>query len=384
MVGKCTGRPILVLGWVLVCAGSALADGGIFIHDSTPLSQTRQEALLAFEANKTMYVVRSLYNGRSSEFAWVLPVPNTPTDVVAHADGRIFTALDDNTRPTFYSFGGGGLGCACGPGANSGPVGQAVQVEAQGQAGIYDWAALSSTGSNTLLDWLNGNGFNVPAAAQSVLDGYIQQGRHFLAVRVREPANLASAALTETPPIQFSVMTTERLYPMVISQISAADQTEVLLYILAPHRAETVNLPTTTIDLTAVRLDSTAMGGTNYDQLFTQNIAQAGGLALITEYAGSNPLRPADWPQAPVGLMTQSLFLTRLRTLIPRVRMTQEFIFRDAASDTPVSSFTSITSNASASMVGEPLTGLLLFGWFCHSWRRRVSRGETPGQRGRR
>ena len=43
-----------------------------------------------------------------------------------------------------------------------------VEVEARGQAGIFEWAALTSTGSNALLTWLNANGFRVSAEADGI------------------------------------------------------------------------------------------------------------------------------------------------------------------------------------------------------------------------
>jgi len=59
--------------------------------------------MLAIHGDKMTYVIRSLYTGSTDEFAWVLPVPATPTDVVALTDDQLFKALDGRTRPTFES-----------------------------------------------------------------------------------------------------------------------------------------------------------------------------------------------------------------------------------------------------------------------------------------
>lgn len=282
----------------------ALGDGGFFFREgvATDLAQTRQEVLIAIydEADgqesvpKVTYVLSSRYAGEPDAFAWVVPVPATPTNVVAHTNRLLFDSLNKDTQPRFLihdpSPYGNWWGFGCGGQALSGAEGrdaQLVEVEAQGEAGIFAWAALTSTGSAALLDWLNLNGFTVPLEAGPVLAGYIQQEWHFLAVRVREPDELAtnSDGGIEIPPIQFTCQTLQRIYPMAISQVSAANQTEVLIYVLADHRAEAKNVPNAVIDDNAVVYDPTSSSETNYEALFAQTIADLGGVALITEHA---------------------------------------------------------------------------------------------------
>ena len=100
------------------------------------------------------YVVHSTYDGRVSEFAWVLPVPATPTDVLAHQNSNMFAELDQGTRPNFRiepaSRGGkGGLDCGCAAPVGLGGTSGILLVEASGKDGIYDWAALTSSGRQT-------------------------------------------------------------------------------------------------------------------------------------------------------------------------------------------------------------------------------------------
>jgi hypothetical protein len=369
----CVSCAAVLLG--VITASAVRADGGFFWSEAASLAQTRQEALLAIHGDQVTYVIRSLYNGDANDFAWVVPVPNTPNDVIAHPNDAIFLELDAHTRPTFISYFGGSP-CICAvPMVGGGPLGDVTQVEASGHAGVYDWAALTSTGASSLLDWLNANGYPVPASAAYVLEGYILQNMHFLALRVRQEGlgNLTSGR--GIPPIQFTVQTTRRFYPMVISNISAAPETEVLLHILAGHRARASNLPTVQIDPAALVMDANSPSGTNYESLFTQQIDDLGGLALITEYAMPNVafLKNYAWPQAPAGLWDQATFLTRMRTVITPDRMTQDFEFGDAATDAEVSpNYDVSTGKTSGSKVvpAVPVGGLLLFGWFCNAVRR--------------
>ncbi len=387
-----------------VAASPVFGDGGYFPSrwesETTDLAQTRQDVLLAIYndpvdgAPQVTYVLRSAYTGQAEEFAWVVPVPDTPTDVVAHFDDELFFSLSNLTKPVFTIIEeqppGYGTGCACGamPTARLGGAGgdlqaedNGVHVEDQGQAGIFEWAALTSTGSGALLDWLNENDYAVPAEAGDILDDYIQQGRHFLALRVSEPDDVQENyyGQTEIPPIQFTCQTSERFYPMVISQVSAADETEVVVYVLADHRAEAANLPNVAIDPAAVEYDPASVSQTNYEALLTQAIADHQGLALVTEYAHSTPAS-IYWGSAEVPPEMRSLpFLTRMRTVIARENMEVDFEFQDAADDdTVVSEFTVWVSSVAntAAIAGQPLAVLLLFGLFRAARVRRARRSR--------
>jgi hypothetical protein len=383
LIGAIVTEPPLVLG-----------DGGMFFEEgqAASLAQTRQEVLLAIETaadgttERVTYVLASRYTGSSTPsgqdalaFAWVIPVPATPTNVVAHDDETLFDALSARTTPTFEIMFGAGGGCACS--LATGMPGELVEVEASGQAGIFEWSALTSTGGNALLSWLNDNGFALPAGSETVLDDYIQQDMQFLAVRVNDPAQIQADATGETaiPPIQFTCETSQRFYPMAISQISAASDTEVLIYVLADHRAEAANVANGTIDGSQLEYDPNSPSLTNYESLFTQQVAELGGTGLITEYVGSWSVG-SEWPDAPAGMLGTSHELTRMRTVIAREDMTVDFTFQDAPSDAPVDAFFMIRGSRAtpASLAAEPLAALLLFGLF-RTWLVRRNRAGRSG-----
>jgi hypothetical protein len=365
-------------GWLLA-ATSAFGDGGFFYYfheegEAANLAQTRQEVLMAFYDGATnglpqaTYVLRTQYSGDPSDFGWVIPIPATPTDVVALEDSDLFDRLDTRTKPQFDISGvimhGGGCSLACASvGGPSGLESEEIEIEARGKAGIFDWVALTSTGSTALLDWLNQNNFMVSTNADDVLDDYIQAGRHFLAIRVSEPEQLNTNGTGDIniPPIQFTCQTSERFYPMAISQVSADDETEVLVYIIAEHRAQAANASNVLIDPEQVRYDPTSPSNTNYEDLFTQAVSAHGGTALVTEYVQPTPSLP--WTQAPPEVAGLG-FLTRMRTVIAREDMNLDYQFKDAATDQTVSSSFSvdISDEASAAAVtGPPLAVLLAF-----------------------
>lgn len=373
---------ITLCGLAAICAWAAVparADGGfIFLEgDAAALAQTRQEVVIAFyrdgageaAVDNALYVLRSSYTGTPPQsFVWLVPVPATPTDVVAHQNGALFERLDDLTRPRFFIDTGTNQPAMCGCAANAPGdrdlAGGLVDVEAQGQAGIFDWAALTSTGADALLDWLNANSFAVPDAAAGVLQTYIDQELHFLAIRVAAPAELITDQNGEIaiPPIQFTCQTSRRFYPMVISQISAAEETEVLIYLLAEHRNQAANVPNVLIDEEALAADDDSPSLTNYEQLFTDAIATAGGLALVTEYA-QHWYGETAWVTAPPAVL-ELKFLTRLRTVLTPDHMTRDFEFQDAPTDETVYSVFWIEGTEVAGVVaalGMPAALLLVY-----------------------
>lgn len=379
---------VLFASWAI--AGAVFGDGGFFFveGETADLAQTQQEVLIAFYDDATTatpyvtYVLQTRYAGVPEELAWVIPVPATPADVVAHANGELFDQLSEATKPRFMLVGPSdtGLipGCACAGMADlAGDVQEQelVEVEARGQAGIFEWAALTSTGANALLEWLNSNGFALPATAAGVLGDYIQQEMHFLALRVDEPDDLnTSDGEIAIPPIQFTCQSARRFYPMAISQVSAAAETEVLIYVLAEHRAEAANVANTLIDTNAVAYDPNSPSSTNYESLFTQTISDLGGTALITEYVGPAQylIDTTLWPAAPAAVLDLT-YLTRLRTVMAREQMDLDFEFQDASSDDLVDNYfwIDLPAYASAALVaGQPLAALLLLGL----WRTVISR----------
>ena len=154
---------------------------------------------------------------------------------------------------------------------------------------------------------------------------------------------------------------------MAISRISAAENTEVLIYVLAEHRAEAANVANGAIDENDLRYDPNSPSLTNYETLFAQTISDLGGVALITEYAATELTDPSSgfwlWPEAPAG-MPNEMFLTRMRMVIARDQMTLDFQFQDASSDEFLSSWHDInaSSQVSAAAAGQALAALLLTG----------------------
>lgn len=343
--------PTLTLALTLLLAAPwCAADGGYLMYDGAEerLSQVRQEVLIAVHGPaygdqlRVTYVVRSQYTGPPQEFAWIMPLPGIPTDVVAHEDDALFERLDARTAPLLFGPGESyGLlgGCACSVPVAEQSYQPTVTVEAEGTAGVFEWAAVTTdSGAAALLDWLSAYGYAVPDSALPVIEGYVD--RHFLAVRLGDAQGSSDQAVRTLPPIQFTVATGERYYPMAISRISGAPETEVLLYLWADSEQ-------TTADRSSVRLDRSQLefgplweNGVNYEQLIRTAIAEHGPGTMIVEY--SQPFWWSDvatsgalWPAAPQDV-TGTGWLTRFRTVLAADEMTFDYTFVDAVWSEPL------------------------------------------------
>ena len=89
----------------LVAPHTARACGGFFCQ-SVPVAQTGEQIIYAIEDDGALTMsVRINYQGDAPEFAWILPVPETP-EISLGAD-VLFDALEGTTRPSFGVVEGG-------------------------------------------------------------------------------------------------------------------------------------------------------------------------------------------------------------------------------------------------------------------------------------
>ena len=158
-----------------------LSGGGLefFLELDGPGAEANEDAVNAVPY--VTYVLGSRYVGEPEDFAWVVPIPTTPTDVVAHESRLLFDHLSELTRPRFFLYeadpyqGDGFVDAGGGAAGDEERTNELVEVEAEGQAGIFAWAALTSTGTDALMGWLDANGFAVPPEADRILGRYIEQ-----------------------------------------------------------------------------------------------------------------------------------------------------------------------------------------------------------------
>jgi len=330
---------------------SAEACGAFFVStEETQLADMSDQRVLLIYSDEGIvhHLVQVAYEGKPSSFAWVYPFPAQPE--IAEASESIFSQLDSLTRPNFTittdygsdDEGGGCIGCL--PGAAMGSkegymdasADTPVTVWNTGQVGIFDYAIITAVTVDDMLNWLNDNGYNAPSSANSVLEHYVQLGWYFVAMKIN--AESVPTMTSKTSVLRFTYPYSSMVYPLYMSSISSSSNVGVIIYVVAGHRIQTSSSGTyVTREIPRNEVKATSSNSTNYDELFSKIINDAGGRAFITEYATdeieellrSNDLLPYT---------DMNLFLTRLRTNMRPSLMDNDVIFSFAPSDEELNS----------------------------------------------
>jgi hypothetical protein len=104
-----------------------------------------------------------------------------------------------------------------------------VKIEAQYLIGEYDILILSAKESTGLKDWLNENGYKIPANAEEVLDPYIKSNLKFFVVKVneKEKQKLNNNFLR---PIQIKFTSPKFMLPIRLGMANADGDQDLLVY----------------------------------------------------------------------------------------------------------------------------------------------------------
>lgn len=267
--------------WAIVIAltaSAARADGGYFalaeytrLKDAPPppRSDVQQAYLMHFDGMETL-CLQSNYRGPEVDFTWVVPVPSRPE--VTNGNPAILTAMEGLTRPKLAATGSTGfsLGCAARE-VDAEEVDLGVTMLESRRIGEMESVVLSARDGKGLLRWLNDNRFHVPAGAEAVLQDYTAKGFYFVALRFaadqllpdEEDEDKAEGVDDEedeseeesrsgdededddgerTVPLLKLRFATERpFFPLAISSVSAAPESEILLLTVTEHRQKPAN-----------------------------------------------------------------------------------------------------------------------------------------------
>jgi hypothetical protein len=213
----------------------SFADGGLFTQLYRDIFEPNQLAMIVFDDMVEKIIFQIDYEGNAEDFAWVIPVPGYPKLFTAEDD--IFYELHKLTQPPPPS----SFGCGWGGGI---PVpgledGDGVQVWEENQVGIYYTTTLSATDPNSLVGWLNGNGYAFPAEGQEILDYYVQKNWFFVAMKIQheETTNSTENYTGAIQPIGIMFFSDDMIYPLKISTLSTPSWgTEVLIYAFSDER----------------------------------------------------------------------------------------------------------------------------------------------------
>lgn len=271
----------------LLSAPRAEACGGFFCSQ-VPIDQAGERIVFGVSGNAVEAHIQIQYKGAAEKFAWVVPMQAKPTLAVGSA--RLFTYLGQVTQPRFSLqwddacqgwFGGIGSGApeydsgAPVPGSTDG----GVVVVSREDVGPYDAAILTADDAGALRTWLTSNGYDIPESSTEALAPYVGNGYYFVALKLQQDKGVG-----DLRPIIVKFEGNRPCIPIRLTSIAARPDMPIIAYVLAQKRAVPINYRHVLINPTRVDWLSS---GSNYAQVASAAVDEAGGRAFLTEFAGS-------------------------------------------------------------------------------------------------
>ena len=279
----------------LFASPSALACGGLFCNQSQPVVQAAERIAFAIDSEQQVVEahVQIFYEGPADEFAWVVPVSSNP-DIFLSTD-QLFNVLAlqlaplftlntieegncDNVRIAPFENVVSNLSVADTGMVLSGSYDDTVDVIQEGQVGPYDMVVLQADQADGLMDWLVENGYDLPPGIEPVLNPYVAEDAHFLALKLSKDRDAGDIA-----PIGFRYAGTQPAVPIQLTSIAAAPDMRLEAYVFADERVVPESYLHVQINEAAI---DWWQGGINYNDVITKAANEAGGHAFGTDYAG--------------------------------------------------------------------------------------------------
>ena len=315
----------------------AEACGGFFCGQQ-PVDQTAERVVFKVdrEAGTTDMIVQISFQGRASDFAWVVPLGNVPVEgsLDTFPQGAL-TALDANSSPQVWGGGGCFLDAAAGgpPGARE-DDGE-VTVHVREEVGPYDVAVVESENPAALIEWLRDNEFRVTAPMEPYIAEYTTRRMKFLALRLQNDAKVSDIA-----PFKMTLPGTSPSVPLKMTALAAEPEMGIIVFVIGDQRYEGANWPNLTVPDDYLVYDWMT-GRSNWTTAVARVVDEAGGQGWVTDTA--TPLddyirrlevsTPADEEQAAaiealMGLFEGQTYISRLYTRLSAEEMISDPIFR--------------------------------------------------------
>ncbi len=264
---------------------------------SVPIVQAGEAIAFHMDGNKVTAHIQITYKGKAEQFGWLLPVDAVPTLEVG--TDELFVQLISTTQPVYrlqaeYNGNcpfdpnrGGGLGGGSSSPAEDGDSGGGGGGDGydplviRDSVGPYDYAVLRADQKQPMLDWLDENGFFVPAGTDEVVDAYIRPGAYFLALKL-----LKGNDVGDIQPVVVQYESALPMIPIVLTSVAADPDMPILVWVLGNSRAIPRNYYHTEINDAELNWIGFA---DNYLDVINRAVDEANEhQSFVTEYAGAS------------------------------------------------------------------------------------------------
>lgn len=300
----------LVVRLAAFAAGMTLTAIAFFLHTrpaaacgcftppdpSVPVVQAGERIAFQIASGKVTAHIQIQYSGPAEEFGWLLPLPSVPTLEVG--TDELFVQLIQQTQPLYrllaeyqgncpfdpnrLGFPGSG-DSAGGDGGEGAPPGDGDPLVIRDSIGPYDYAVLRADSKEPMLQWLDDNGFFVPAGTDEAVDPYIHEGAYFLALKL-----LKGNDVGDIQPVVVEYASDLPMIPIVLTGVAADPNMPVMVWVLGDHRAIPRNYFHTQIN--DAEIDWINFGA-NYIDVINKAVDEAERHhSFVTEYAGTSSI----------------------------------------------------------------------------------------------
>jgi hypothetical protein len=262
----------------------------------------------------------------AADYGVLIPVPSAPTLDPTPIMSAELETIDRFTQPIITTQpDDGGCGCS-GPGGGStkgsnSAIPGGAQVSEPVTIGPVTAVTLTADTGDAINAWLAQNGFEIPAARQSIVSSYAGTGRYFIALK------RSDAAATGGPTsvgLHFTLSGDERGLPLRFISLGAAPSVGFTVFVVADDVvAPSAPFAALTID----DLDLIVLRTSGYSAAVSTAITQHGNHAFVIEGVWTS----AELTRAPIPSLQPFIgstqFLTRLSAVVPAVGLDMDVVF---------------------------------------------------------
>lgn len=265
---------------------SALADGGVFLRVDTRANLPDQQAMIVYLNGTETLAIETRAKAAGDQIAWVVPLPAVPE--VSPATTGTFPTLRAACAPRrmdvpgalaalltwiligcLVAISSGKQGCLVRTalvlgffvllaglflpalGKSRGLSGDGVEVIDRSIVGSYEVSTINAATGDSIAEWLNTNGFAIPADASPALDAYTKEGWCFVACKLRRDD--AGESLLTPHPLVFRFKADRVVYPMRLTGAVNTGDLSLELYVFGNSEARVEGMET--------RFSQPAIGG---------------------------------------------------------------------------------------------------------------------------
>ena len=360
----------------LSAADRAQAFCGFYVSGAdTKLYNNATQVVLMRDGTRTVLSMQNNYQGPTSDFAMVVPVPVVlQKENVKTLPREVFDRVDQLAAPRLVEYweqdpcqpaynergmqrkGGAPLATAMAAAAPGGGYG--VKIEAQFTVGEYEVVILSAEDSTGLDRWLKDSGYKIPADAEPLLRPYVQAGSKFFVAKVDVSKVKMAGGMAMLSPLRFHYDSESFSLPVRLGLANSAGTQDLLVHVLARRqRYETANYKNVTIP-TNIDIDEKAKDqfGAFYAALFDrtleENMDSDHRPPVVTEYSwdastcdpcpgpaldpadlvtlGADVLPGAGDERTPPWARTSGFVITRLHARYKKDQLGEDLVFKAA------------------------------------------------------